>query len=213
MFRKWLQLSIGAVCCAALGSGVALSDDKKAMTPEEQAKMMEQCMLMGQPGEQHQMLKKYMAGKWDYVTKYWMDPSAPPNEAKGEANTVSVYGDRYFHSEHEGKMMMPGADGQMQEMDFKGTSVTAYDNAKGKFVSVWMDNMSTGMFIAEGAYDPATKTFNYTGEMADMMNPSGPKVKFREVIKVIDENKHIFEWYETRDGHEMKMMEITYTRK
>jgi len=57
-----------------------------------------------------------------------------------------------------------------------------------------------------------TKTFTVYSARDDMMAP-GKKVKVREVIRVLDKDKHVFEWFETRDGKESKTMEITYTRK
>ncbi len=39
------------------------------------------------------------------------------------------------------------------------------------------------------------------------------KQKIREVIKIVDKDHHIFEWYEDRGGQEAKTMEIAYTRK
>ena len=84
-----------------------------------------------------------------------------------------------------GKMQMPGEDGKMKDMQFKGMGIEGYDNAKKKFVSSWIDNMGTGIQFSEGTYDPATKTFTYTSEI-EMM--PGMKTPVREVIKVPDNN-------------------------
>jgi len=119
-------------------------------------------------------------------------------------------GRRYFIGEFTGKMQMPGPDGKMKDMTFKGMSFEGYDNAKQKFVSSWIDNMGTGIMMSEGTYDPATKAFTYTSEI-EMM--PGMKQKVREVIKIVDNNHHTFEWYEDRGGQEAKTMEIKYTRK
>ncbi len=70
--------------------------------------------------------------------------------------------------------------------------------------------MGTGIMTSEGDYDPATKTFTYTGEYEAI---PGMKQKIREVIKIVDKDHHIFEWYEDRGGQEAKTMEIAYTRK
>jgi hypothetical protein len=89
-------------------------------------------------------------------------------------------------------------------------SVEGYDNVKKKFVSSWIDNMGTGIIFSEGTYDAATKTFTYHAE--EEMMP-GMKTKVREVIKITDNDHHLFEWYEDRGGTEVKTMEIHYTRK
>ena len=86
-----------------------------------------------------------------------------------------------------GKMQMPGEDGKMKDMQFKGMAVEGYDNVKKKFVSSWIDNMGTGIQFSEGTYDPASKTFTYTSEM-EMM--PGMKTPVREVIKGDRQRSH-----------------------
>ncbi len=176
---------------------------------EEMMAMMAQMMEMGKPGEQHKLLAE-MAGDWTYSLKMWMDPSAPPQESKGTATRKAIMDGRYFIAEHKGKFMMPGADGKMQEMNFKGMAIEGYDNAKKKFVSSWIDNMSTMIMNSEGTFDPAAKTFTYHAE-SEMM--PGKITKVREVIKIVDKDHHTFEWYDDSQGSEMKTMEISYTRK
>ena len=38
------------------------------------------------------------------------------------------------------------------------------------------------------------------------------KTKIREVIKIVDNDHHVFEFYEERGDKEVKTMEINYTR-
>jgi hypothetical protein len=39
-------------------------------------------------------------------------------------------------------------------------------------------------------------------------------MKWRSVTRIVDNNTHVFEMYETdKKGEEVKMMEITYARK
>lgn len=211
--QRFPRIMLTCVCCLALAPWAsALAEDPKppAGAPDEKA-MMDMWAKMSAVGENHKLLEG-MAGDWEYVVKWWMDPSAPPNESKGETKTVPMMGGRFYHSEHKGTMKMPGKDGQMEDVEFHGAGVSGYDNMKQKFVNVWMDNMSTGFFFSEGTYDAATKTFTYVGEMDDPMG-SGSKVKVREVIKIIDKDHHTFEWFETRGGQESRTMEISYTRK
>ena len=44
-------------------------------------------------------------------------------------------------------MQMPGEDGKMKDMQFKGMGVEGYDNVKKKFVASWIDNMGTGIHV------------------------------------------------------------------
>lgn len=176
-----------------------------------QAEMMAKMMELAKLNENHKLLAG-LAGTWTYDIKMWMnpDPNAPPQQSKGTAVRKPMMDGRYFIGEFTGKMQMPGPDGKMKDMTFKGMSFEGYDNAKQKFVSSWIDNMGTGIMMSEGTYDPATKAFTYTSEI-EMM--PGMKQKVREVIKIVDNNHHTFEWYEDRGGQEAKTMEITYARK
>jgi len=172
--------------------------------------MMKQMMDMSKLNENHKLLAD-MNGNWNYTIKFWMnpDPNAPPQQSKGTATRKSVMGGRYFEMDVSGKMQMPGEDGKMKDMQFKGMAIEGYDNAKKKFVASWIDNMGTGIQSSEGNYDPATKTFTYNMEMEPM---PGMKQQVREVLKVTDKDHMMLEWYENRGGQEKKTMEINYTR-
>jgi hypothetical protein len=169
-------------------------------------KMMEE---MAKLNDNHKLLGE-LAGDWTYTVKMWMDPSAPPMESKGTMTRRAEMGGRFFVGEASGKFQMPGPDGKMADFDFKGRSTEGYDNAKKKFVSAWIDNMTTGIMLSEGTYDPATKTYTFhaTNDVAP-----GVQTKIRETIKVTDKDHHVMEWFEDRGGKEVKTMEIAYTRK
>ena len=197
-----------AIVTPSLAQDTPKKDVKPAGAPDEAA-MMAMMMEMAKPGENHKLLEEGV-GSWTYTVKMWMSPDAPPMESTGSSVGRSVMGGRYLITDHTGKMQMPGADGKPKEMTFKGHGMEGYDNVKKKFFGTWMDNMGTGMLMSEGDYDPATKTFTYTGEI-EMM--PGMKQKIREVVKLTDKDHMMFEWYEDRGGQEMKTMQIDYTRK
>ena len=71
--------------------------------------------------------------------------------------------------------------------------------------------MSTGQFLAEGDYDPATRTYTYRGSMPDPMQP-GATTPVRETLRVVDRDHHVMEYFESHDGQERKSMQIEYTR-
>jgi hypothetical protein len=176
-----------------------------------ESEMMAQMMELAKPGENHKLLDRSV-GNWSYKVRMWMDPEASgaPMESSGSAIIKSIMDGRYLISEHFGKMQMPGPDGKMMDMEFKGMSMEGYDNVKKKFVASWIDNMGTGIMNLEGTYDAASKTFTYVADYEPM---PGMKTKVREVIKIKDNDHHIFEWYEDRGGKEVRTMEIAYTRK
>lgn len=188
-------------------------DQKAAQSGQpNEADMMAMMMEMAKPGENHKMLAQ-IVGNWTYKVKSWMspDPNTPPMESSGTSVTREILGGRFFVSDHTGKFQMPGGpDGKPIDMDFKGMSVEGYDNVKKKFVASWVDNMGTGIMSLEGDYDPATKSISYR---ADYEMMPGMKMKIHEVIKLIDKDHRLFEWYEDRGGTEVKTMEISYARK
>jgi len=189
----------------------AKKQDKPAAGQPNESEMMAMMMELAKPGENHKVLARGV-GTWTYAVKMWMnpDPNAAPMESSGTTVAREVLGGRYIITEHTGKMQMPGADGKMMDIEFKGMSTEGYDNVKKKFVATWIDNMGTGIASLEGTYDAGTKSLTYMAEL-EMM--PGMKTKVREVIKIKDNDHRVMEWYEDRGGTEVKTMEITYTRK
>lgn len=190
-------------------SSAATSPAPAAAGQPSEAEMMKMMMEMGKVNENHKLLGE-MAGNWEYTMKMWMDPSGKAQESKGTAVRKPFLDGHYYTFDVTGKFDMPGPDGKMQSMDFKGMAIEGYDNAKKKFVSAWVDSMSTMIMNTEGTYDAATKTFTHHAD-CEMM--PGVRVKMREVIKVVDKDHHTFEMYEDRGQGETKTMEIAYTRK
>jgi hypothetical protein len=153
------------------------------------------------PGKYHEMMAKSV-GEWKTVTKWWMDPSAEPMVSEGTAVNEMIMGGRYLKSTHSGTMM-----GQ----PFEGIMIEGYDNTKKEFVSTWIDNMGTGIMFSTGKYDEPSQSVTFEGSMVDPM--TGSDVKYKQTVKIIDQNKHMMEMYDVSKGTEIKMMEIEFTRK
>lgn len=196
---------------AAVPANPATAEPGGQMSAADMQNMMKQMMEMKKLNENHKLLSS-LDGNWDYTVKFWMNPnpSAPPQESKGTATRKSIMGGRYVMMDVKGKMQMPGEDGKMKDVMFKGIGMEGYDNVKKKFVASWVDNMGTGIEFSEGTYDPATKSFTYTAEIEAI---PGMKTPVREVVKVSDNNHMMLEWYENQGGQEKKTMEINYTKK
>ncbi len=216
--RKSFRSVIGLVLSAAITLPLIAQDatePKKDAGPKAEGKkpgeaeMMAMMMEMAKPGENHKHMQD-LVGTWSYTVKWWMNPESPPNESSGTTVVKSVMDGRYLISEHTGKMQMPGSDGKMMDMEFKGMALEGYDNAKKKFVASWIDNMGTGIMNLEGTYDAATKTLTYYAEYEPM---PGMKTKMREVVTTTDNDHHSMQFFEDRGGKEVKTMQIDYTRK
>lgn len=194
----------------ATASGATAAQPATATGQPNPQEMMKQMMELSKLNENHKLLSS-LDGNWNFTIKMWMnpDPNAPAQESKGTATRKSIMGGRYVVMDVTGKMQMPGEDGKMKDMQFKGMGWEGYDNVKKKFVASWVDNMGTGIEFSEGTYDPATKRLTYTSEIEPM---PGMKMPVREVIQIADNNHMNLEWYENHGGQEKKTMEIHYTR-
>ncbi|HEY2125303.1 MAG TPA: DUF1579 family protein, partial [Chthoniobacterales bacterium] len=105
---------------SAVAEPVNAADVKPDAKPSE-AEMMKQMMEMGKLNENHKLLGS-LAGTWTYTVKFWMnpDPNAPPTESKGVAVRKPVMEGRYYSLDVTGQMKMPGPDGKMKDVTFKG---------------------------------------------------------------------------------------------
>ena len=143
-------------------------------------------------------------GTWNIKISMWNDPSAPVQVSEGTSTMSLILGGRYLqdvtHSTYNG-------------MPFAGHGLTGYDNLKKKFVSTWIDNMGTGLMVAEGTYDAATKTCTSLGEAPDPM--AGKYMKLKTVDTTLGPDHWTSVMYsQTPDGKGWwKMMEMDYTRK
>ncbi len=154
------------------------------------------------PGDMHKMLASE-AGKWDVTMTFWMAEGAPPQTDKSVAECKMVMGGRYQETTYKGKMM---------GMDWEGKSTVAYNNKSKQITSTFIDNSGTGMMVAMGEYDPATKAFNLKGESIDPM--TGKTVKYREVYTFVNDNSRKMEMFEEKDGKpEYKSLELAMIRK
>ncbi len=189
------------------GMWVLAADEKKpdaaAPSSADAGKQMEMMMKMAAPGPQHEKLKM-LAGKFNAEVSFRMAADAPEMKSKGASENRMVLGDRYLEQEYSGDMM-----GQT----FKGMGMTGYDNMKKKYVSGWVDSMSTGIMVSEGTADESGKLITQKAECDCPMEP-GKKMMMRMVTTITDENTHSYEMYQAGpDGKEFKAMTIAYTRE
>ncbi len=185
-------------------SSAAFSDDKAASKPAapNQDEMMKAWIAFATPGASHKTLEA-MAGSWDVKTTMWMAPGAPPQETRGTSENKMILGGRYLEQHYEGSMM-----GQ----PFSGIGVTGFDNYKKKFVSTWVDSMSTAVMVTAGTSDKSGKVITSWGTMNDVSEKRAMKVK--TVVTFVDADHHTYDsWHTNAGGKFVKDLEIHYTRK
>ena len=205
--RITIALALAAV---AAGSTAALAlqgtskEAKPASAPttDDMEAMQSKWTAYATPGPAHDVLKT-KAGNWNFTMKWWMTPGSTPEESMGTSENTWILGDRYLMDETQGTVMGES---------FTGHGTTGYDNLKKKYVSSWIDNMSTGIMTMEGTYDAATKTFTWKGEGPDPM--AGKYMPMRMVERMMDADKWTAEMFCTdhATGKEFKAAEFTYTR-
>ena len=182
---------------SAIKAKVATAQDKPAGAPDHDA-MMQQWAAYMKAGPEHEMLKEHFAGTWNCDVTNMMSNEKSTGTC---VNEVLMDG-RYIQGTFNGTAM-----GQ----PFKGMSMTGYDNVTGKYWATWNDSMSTGIMVSEGTCD-AKHTCTFTGSWNDPIKKA--PVKARMVSRVTGPTTEVFEMYGPgKDGKEMKMMEITYTKK
>jgi hypothetical protein len=196
---KLFALALLASCLAA-GSAAAAEDPAAPAAPASAA--MEKAKKLMEPTEAHKALEPF-AGRWNYTSKFWMDPNSPPQEMKGTAVNEIVYGGRFLKQTATGPWM-----GEM----FEGIGYTGYDNVKQQYESVWIDSMGTGIYKSAGRHDAASRTLRFEGSNSCPL--TGQKeMKSRAEWKIVDDNTHVMTHYiPGPDGQEMKGMELIYTR-
>jgi hypothetical protein len=174
--------------------------DQPQLTPQQQAEM-EAYTRAGTPGAEHQALAA-TAGSYDIKVRSWMEPGAPPMEETGTATRAMAL---------DGRVRVEQVSSSMMGTTFTGHGMLGYDNVTGKYWSTWNDSMSTGVMVSEGTCD-ASRACKFTGSWNDAVK-KGP-VTARMTSRWTSPTTEVFEMYGPgRDGKEMKMMEITYTKK
>jgi len=199
--RMFLRMTLAATCFAvALGASAQEKAKSAAKAPPDEKAMMEMMAKVATPGENHKKLEP-LVGKFDAKITSWMDPSKPPIQSTGTSERKWVLGNRYVEEQFSGSFM---------DQPFTGIGYTGYDNVGKKYVSIWMDSMSTGIMDMKGT--AAGNTISETGSMIDPM--SGKPANLKSKMTVTDNDHHKFEmWGPAPDGKTYKMMEINYTRK
>jgi len=188
------------LCSFAITFSLFIIPNVFAQEGEDQSPEMQAWMEYMTPGPMHGMMAKSV-GDWKTINKFWMDPSGDPTVTEGTAKTEMIMGGRYQTTKTSGTVM---------GMPMEGMSLIGYDNATGEFTEIWIDNLGTGTSVAKGTYNENTNSINMDGTMVDPMTKS--EMKFKQVMKFLDDNHQIIEMYMDNNGQEVKSMEIEFIR-
>jgi hypothetical protein len=182
---------------------VRIAERRNAMAKQEKIdmeKIMEIYKKVGTPGESHKLLEK-LEGSWTTRTRGWLE-GKPAMESTGTCEQKLVLDGHYLQQVYTGDMM---------GSPFEGINIIGYDNHTKKYLSTWIDSMSTAIYFFKGTADPDGKTITqescYDDPVRGLMN-------WRSVSKIVDDDTMFYEMYLAPEGGiEEKMMEMTMTRK
>jgi len=195
-------LLLAVILLAVTGAAVAQDKPKEPPKGGPSQAEMEAMMKAMTPGEPQKQLAR-LAGDWIFAQKFWMAPGQPPGESTGTMHGEVLLGGRYVEHHWNGNFM---------GMPFEGRGTDAYDNVAKQYVSSWIDNMGTGIMYQTGSCEAGGKSCSYQGDVWDPV--SGKKMTMRSVITWSGDDTFKNEMYgPDPSGKEMKMMEITATRK
>ncbi|HNQ24068.1 MAG TPA: DUF1579 domain-containing protein [Phycisphaerae bacterium] len=198
MFKKVAMYLVAALVGAGLFAAASAMSEEPQQPPMSMEEMMKKYAELSKPGPEHAQFQNCV-GKWKTETKMWMGPE--PTVSAGTSEMELMFGGRFVKEQFHCLSA---------EMPFDGVSITGYDKAKKKYVSIWFDSLSTGFMVSEGTYDATTKTMTMFGESVDPL--MGP-VKSKSVIREVSKDKTVMEMFMLLPGgQEQKSMEITYTR-
>ncbi|MCI0358998.1 MAG: DUF1579 domain-containing protein [Planctomycetaceae bacterium] len=217
MFRPIL---LSACAIAALGLAIAASatltaaDDPKPAAnnaAQQEPKLppgwtkedLAAFIAAATPGTMHARLKEDV-GVWNGKNTMWMAPGAPPVESESTTTVTALLDGRFTRGEIKGEV--PGMG------PYNGLMLAGYDNITQKFVSTWVDNMSTSIASGEGelSKDGKTLTWTFTCNCPLTKKP----VAMRQIETVTGPGTKTIEMFgaEPKSGKEYKMMHIELTK-
>jgi len=142
-------------------------------------------------------------GTYHTKVKMWLDPSQPAQVSEGTLVRKSILGGRFLQEEVTGKLA---------DHPYQGVGTMGYDRAKKKFVSTWIDSVSTAIHLSHGTYDEGTKTWTFKQD--DTCPITGKPVKMRDTLRIVSAEEQQMEMFrQLGDEKEVKSMELTFIRK
>ncbi len=197
---------------AAFGLGIAATLLVSAALPAQEeghaaeaSAAMDGGMMMAAmaPGEMHRRLAP-LEGEWALKTKWRMGPDSPWEDAEATAHREWIFGGRYLIEKVKGETPMG---------PFEGMSIMGYDNLREEYVTIWIDNWSTGFHIARGEAGENPKVMESEGHISNPM--TGEKEQwFRDRMEIVSGEKNVFQtFHKGPDGDEYMAMEIVGKRK
>jgi hypothetical protein len=179
-----------AACALPLWSGRSAQAAARAPSPAPAGSA---------PSAQMQQLAS-MVGRWQVRQSLWSEPGGAPAIDRGSAVFALVLNARHLRQE----LVIASKQGT-----FEGVGYLGYDEASGRYDSLWMDVNFSGVILAHGRYEHGA--YEFTGTVPDADHPEHPR-PLRQVIEVQDADHFTTRYYEQHDGSEMLAVKLEYSR-
>ncbi|GIW91007.1 MAG: hypothetical protein KatS3mg109_1439 [Pirellulaceae bacterium] len=154
-----------------------------------------QDFVIPRPGPEHEKLKQ-LEGTWDVVS---------------ETEGMNFRGTMVWRMELGGLWLGSQFEGEADGVKFSGRGYDTYDPSKKKYVSVWIDSMSTRPALFEGNYDATGKVLTMEGEGPGV---DGKPTRFRMTSEQVDANTIVHTmWIVAEDGSANPMFKMRYKRR
>ncbi len=148
-----------------------------------------------QPGPEHARLKQ-LEGSWDAVARM--------GDSQTTATSVHRMGPGGLWLISEFKADIGG-------IPFEGHGIDGYDQDRKRYVSVWVDSITSAIMTFEGTYDESSQSLTMVGQGK---GADGQPVKYKSKSRTVDQDHNVFEMFQVDpNGKDNLMMTIEYTRK
>jgi len=148
----------------------------------------------------HEQLASHFVGRWKVEQTFW-------SNAGSTTETGTEVGEWVLAKRH----VLSTLTSQFGGQPFTGITIMSYDSAKQKYLTTWVDSLSTSQFRCDGDYDSKDATYIFRCEMSDPKD-SRRIVPVRGVIRIKGDQSHLAEWYVSADGKERLSNRAVYTR-
>lgn len=163
----------------------------------------QQMLSFSRPGINHALLGS-ISGTWSYQ-------DSKLSFVKGTLTRKPIYDGRFYAVEITGgRLQVPVSNGKMKEDNYRQMEIEGYDNGRMKFVATSINNhIGSDIKMEVGTYDSVAKAFTYAGE--NELIP-GIKKQYQRVLKILDNDHYVEEYYDDQKGKAVKVRELSYSR-
>jgi hypothetical protein len=213
MKSKLTSLAMAIVAAlAAVVATMAVADVAKEAGDQPELKLppgwteedMQACIRAGTPGEEHEHLAKSV-GQWHGTTTMWMSPGGEAMASECKVTVTPIMDGHYTKIKWEGDM--PGMG------PYRGLGIYGFDNVSQEFVSIWIDNHSTGIMRGVGELSPDGKTLSwkYTHNCPVTKKPA--VLREEETFTGPNTKTIVMHAADPKSGKEYKMMSVELTKE